>query len=699
MAVIGRIRNASGLLVIVIGGAMVAFILGDLMSSGNTLFSGNPTEIGEVAGESIDGQKFELMVQDAIENYKRNYNIPSVDAKTTDQIREQTWNQMTEDIVYNQELSDLGIKVTADELYDMVQGSNPHPQVVQAFTNPETGQFDRNQVMTFLKSMEEDEALKARWVAFEKELVRSRRIEKFNNLFKKGITVPEFQAKDAYVAKSEKYSFSLVAKRYFSVPDSTIEVSDSDLRSYYNEHKNEYEQDASRDVEFVSFRVSPSTEDVEKVQTWITNLYPEFVATTNDTVFVNRNSDSRFNPRWLARGKSGLPEEVDSLLFTNETGYVYGPWQDNGVFRMIKLLGSKESPDSAEARHILIGLDNGPEASKALADSLYQVILDGGNFAQLARDFSNDPGSGVKGGELGWFPEGAMVPSFNDACFNGAEGDLVVVESQFGNHIIEVLNQADKVEKRAFAVVDRKVEASNKTRQGYYATADEFARSITSGVEGFETAVAEQNLNKRLASNLKENDREIPGLESPREIVRWAYKSNEGDVSKVYELGEDFVVAIVTAVREEGYTDMEDLEDEITAAVRKQKLGKQFSEEFEGALSGATDIQSLANNMNLPVENKDGVAYSSGVIQGFGKENALVGNLAGLEPGTLSKPIIGEQGVFVVSVNSKTEATDPGNYLADQTTIQNTLIGRVDFDLINALKEKGDISDNRGKFY
>ncbi|MFT4680552.1 MAG: peptidyl-prolyl cis-trans isomerase D [Granulosicoccus sp.] len=698
MAVIGKIRNASGLLMIVIGGAMVAFILGDLMSSGNTLFAGNPTEIGEVAGESIDGQKFEILVQDAIENYKRNYKIPSVDAKMTDQIREQTWNQMTEDIVYDQELEALGIKVTPDELYDMIQGNNPHPQVVQAFTSPETGQFDRNQVMTFLKSMEEDDALKARWVAFEKELVRGRRIEKFNNLFKKGITVPEFQAKNDYVGKNEKYNFSLVAKRYFSVPDSTIEVSDSDLRSYYNEHKNEYEQDASRDVEFVSFRVSPNSDDIQKVQTWIGNLYPEFVAATNDTIFVNRNSDTRFNPKWLNPGRSGYPLFIDSLLFSNEIGYVHGPYQDNNVFRMIKVLGSKESPDSVEARHILIGLDNGPEVSKSLADSIHQLILDGGDFAQLARDFSADPGSGIKGGELGWFVEGVMVPSFNAACFDGAEGDLVVVESQFGNHIIDVMKQADKSEKRAFAIVDRKVEASNKTRQGFYATADEFARGIA-GVDGFETAISDQNLNKRLASNLKENDREIPGLEAPREIVRWAYQSNEGDVSKVYELGEDFVVAIVTAVREEGFTEMEDLKEEITTEVRKQKLGKQFSEEFEGALAGASDIKALADKMNLPVENKEGISYSSGVIQGFGKENALVGNLAGLEPGTISKPIIGEQGVFVVSVTTKTEATEPENYLADQTTIQNTLVGRVDFDLINALKEKGDISDKRGKFY
>lgn len=698
MAVIGSIRNRSGLLMIIIGGAMVAFILGDLLSSGNTIFQGNPTEIGEVAGETVDGKDFEVKVKEAIETYKRNYSIPSVDARTTDQIREQTWNTMTEDIIYNQQFSELGLTVTSDELFDMVQGPNPHPQIQQAFTNPETGQFDRNSVMASLKQRDDNPQLMAQWIQFENSLVRMRRIEKFNNLFKKGLGVPEFQARDSYMAKNEKYSFSLVAKRFFSVPDSTVEVSDSDLRSFYNENKHKYEQDASRDVEYVAFRVQPSTEDIDKIRIWCNDLYPEFVASTDDTVFVNRNSDSGFNPQWKSRGNSGFPEEIDSVLYANEIGSVYGPYQDGTFFRMIKVLAEKESPDSVNARHILINFDKGPDASKTVADSLLQVINDGGDFAQLARDFSNDPGSGVKGGDLGWFVEGVMVPSFNDACFDGKEGDIVVVESQFGNHIIEIMEQSETSTKRAFGVVERAVEASNRTRQDYYAKADEFGRSVET-LEGFETAVADQNLNKKFASNLKENDRDIPGLENPREIVRWAYQSEEGAVSKVYELGDDFVVAVVSAVREEGFTPLEDIEEELIAEVRKEKLAKQFTEEFEGGLAGASDIQTLADKMNLPVENKTNVLFSNGIIEGFGKENGLVGQMAGLELNKMSAPIKGKQGVYVVVVTNKAEAVVPGDYIVEQTTIANTLSGRVDFDVITALKEQGDITDNRGKFY
>jgi len=220
-------------------------------------------------------------------------------------------------------------------------------------------------------------------------------------------------------------------------------------------------------------------------------------------------------------------------------------------------------------------------------------------------------------------------------------------------------------------------------------------------MDEFETAVSDGGLNKRLASNLKENDKEVPGLESPRQMIRWAYNadSEEGDVSQVYEFADDFVVAILSSIREEGFTDIEDVREEIEAATKKEKLGEQFSKEFEEALSGASDIQGVADKMNLPVENKEDVAFGNGIIQGFGRELELVGQLAGSELNKLSQPVIGNQGVFVVVVTSKTETSEPATYAAEQITLQNKYSGKVDYDLLEALKEKGDITDNRGKFY
>ncbi len=438
--VIGKIREKSTLLLIMIGGAMLAFILGDLFSSGGFLLNGSPTDIGEIAGNTIDGRIFESKVQETITNYKNQTGQSTIDAATTDQLREQTWNQMVRDLVLNQELEAAGVKVSSDELYDLVQGSNPHPQVVQAFTNPETGQFDQAQVISFLKRMETDEELKKSWIAFESDISKLRRNEKYNNLIKKGLYITGAESGSDFLAKNQRTTIQYVLKRYDSVSDSTISVTDTDINNYYNENKSKYEQDASRDVEFVAFNVDPSAEDFEKVSHWADQLKPDFETTDNDTLLINRESDVRFNARWLPAGE--LPASVDTIMFAAEKGFVHGPYLENQTYRMAKLIGIKMSPDSVEARHILLKPETygSMEQAKSTADSLKEVIENGGEFALLALQISEDPGSGAKGGELGWFKEGQMVPSFNDACFDGNEGDVVVVESRFGYHIIEVMN-------------------------------------------------------------------------------------------------------------------------------------------------------------------------------------------------------------------------------------------------------------------
>lgn len=692
--VIGKIREKSTLLMVMIGGAMLLFVLDPTML--DSLFQGNTTDVGEIAGETIDGRRFQERVDETIANYKTQTGQTTIDNATTDQLREQTWNQMIRDIVFGQELEDAGVRVSKEELYDMVQGANPHPQVIQAFTNPETGQFDRAQVANFLAQMENDNDIKQRWIAFEKDIQKLRRSEKYNNLIKKGLYVTTPEAEDDFYSKNQNATIQYVLKRYKSVPDSTVEVSEADIKKYYNDNLAKYEQDASRDVEFVAFRVDPSKEDFEKVKNWADRLKPEFESTENDTLLVNRESDVRFNARWLAKGDLG--GLVDSLMFDAEKGFVYGPYLEGQTYRLAKLIGVKMAPDSVKARHILIRPETygDYDKAKAVADSLKGLIENGGDFAALAQVNSEDPGSGAKGGDLGWFMEGQMVPAFNNACFDGDEGDLVMVESQFGFHIIEVLEQKGNTEKRAVAFIDRTVDASTKTFQVKYGEADEFARSITS-VASFDQEVANRGLNKRIASNLKENDRTIAGLENPRQLIRWAYEAEKGDISEVFELGNTFVVGVLTAVREEGNTDMEEIADELKAGAIQEKKAAMFMEEFEAARAG--DIQTIADNMNLPVEVKSQVAFSSTAVAGLGREPKLIGATFGMEVGDISKPIKGEQGVYVITLESKTETPAQPNFANNGRILNSSLSSRVDYEVFEALKEKADITDNRAKFF
>lgn len=692
--VIGKIREKSTLLMVMIGGAMLLFVLDPTML--DSLFQGNTTEVGEIAGETVDGRRFQERVDETIANYKTQTGQTTIDAATTDQLREQTWNQMIRDIVLGQELEAAGVKVSTEELYDMVQGANPHPQVVQAFTNPETGQFDRAQVVNFLKRMETDEDIKKRWIAFEKDIQKLRRSEKYNNLIKKGLYITGAEAEDDFYAKNQNATIKYVLKRYKSIPDSTVEVSDADIKKYYNDNLSKYEQEASRDVEFVSFRVDPSQEDFAEVLNQMERVKPDFETTKNDTIFVNRESDVRFNARWLPKGDLG--GLVDSLMFEAEKGFVYGPYLERQTYRLAKLIGVKMAPDSVNARHILIRPETYGDynKAKAVADSLKGLIENGGDFAALAQANSEDPGSGAKGGDLGWFMEGQMVPTFNDACFDGDEGDLVIVESQFGFHIIEVLEQKGSTEKRAVAFVDRTVDASTKTFQVKYGEADEFARSVTSAAS-FDQEVANRGLNKRIASNLKENDRTIAGLENPRPLIRWAFEAEKEEVSKVFELGNTFVVGVLTAIREEGHTDMDEIADELKAGAIKDKKAAMFMEEFEAARAG--DMQTIADNMNLPVEVKDQIAFNSTAVVGLGREPKLIGATFGMEVGDISKPIKGEQGVYVISLESKTETPAQPNFANNGRMLNSSLSSRVDYEVFEALKEKADITDNRSKFF
>ena len=694
--VIGKIREQSTLLMILIGGAMLAFILGDLLNSGGFLLNGSPTEVGEIAGHTVDGRAFEAKVQESIANYKEQTGQTTIDNATTDQLREQTWQQMVREFVLGEELDATGVRVSSEELYDLVQGNNPHPQVVQAFTNPETGQFDQAQVISFLKTMETDEDMKRRWVAFEKDISKLRRAEKYNNLIKKGLYVTKPEAESDYLAKNQGATIKYVLKRYSSVADTTVQVTDADIKKYYNANKSKYEQDASRDVEFVSFRVEPSNEDFEKVLNWAQRLKSEFEASENDTLLVNRESDVRFSARWLAKGELG--GRIDSVMFAAEKGYVEGPYLEGKTYRLAKLIGVKMAPDSVNARHILIRPETYGSVAKAksTADSLRQVIATGGSFAALAQQFSEDPGSGAKGGDLDWFTEGQMVPTFNDACFDGKKGDLVVVQSQFGFHIIEVLNQKGSTEKRAVAFIDRAVSPSTKTFQIVYGQADEFARSVTS-LASFDQEIADRGLNKRIASNLKENDKTVAGLENPRELIRWAYKAKKADVSKVFELGNTFVVAAVTAVREEGFTAIDEIREELEAGAIKEKKAAKFMQEFDAARAG--DIQTIADNMNLPVEVKDNILFSAAAVTGLGREPALLGTVGGMEAGDISKAIKGEQGVYVVYLESRAEAPAQPNYATNASILNSSLSSRVDFEVFEALKGKATIVDNRAKFF
>ena len=697
MATLQNIRNRAGVLVaVVIGLALFVFILGDFLKSGKSLSSDNQFEIAEVRGVSIPYQEYDARVKKLIDNQKRNTQKQNLDEETTDQIREQAWQSLIMDYVMQADYEDLGLDVCPDELFDMVQGKNIDPAVMQIpiFKNQQTGQFDRSLVIRFLKNLDQDKTGNAResWLAFEQSLQTNKKMIKYNNLIKKGLYAPDFLIDENVKEKNNVVNFKYIVQNYTIIADSEITVTDEDIQKYYDEHLNKFEQEASRDIDYITFDVLPSQDDSVKTLEWANDIVPEFKESKNDIQYVSLNSDIPVNDFFAKQGE--LSPIIDSLMFANDTGFVYGPYIEDGYYKISKLTKIKDMPDSVKARHILIQPSENLTYEKAnlLADSLLKVIKNGGNFISLAQQYSADKASLPDGGDIGWFKQGQMVKPFEKACFDGKKGDVVKVETQYGIHIIQIEDKGGESKKRLVSTVARQIIPSSDTYQKIFGVASKFAGTYNTS-EKFDSAITNHGYTKRIAANLKEIDKKIAGLDNPRELVRWAFKAEKNNVSPVIELGKRFVVAKLTDVREKGIAPIEQVKTEIEPIVIKNKKAEEIKKTFIG-----TDINQIAQSLNLEVKEAENISFASFSIQGAGIEPVVIGVASNTTKDAMSKPIKGNNGVYQLFVTD-TKEVNSTTKKQEIKIINNDYSTRVDYQAYEALKKVASIKDERAKFF
>ncbi|MBN1989124.1 MAG: SurA N-terminal domain-containing protein [Bacteroidales bacterium] len=702
MATLEKLRNRAGVLVaVVIGLALVAFILGDLLSSGGSLFNRSQLEIAEIAGTSVSYQQYQAKVDELVEINKMFSGENSVDQQTSERIREQVWQEFVRDLVLVDEYEKLGITIHPNELFDMVQGKNIHPIIRQLFANPQTGEVDPAQVIQFLKNMELDQTGRQRayWMFVEREISVERLFTKYNNLIRKGMYVTKLQTESALADRNTTVDFNFVNVPYTSIPDSTVKIAKSDLEKYYKENLSDYEQKASRDVAYVVFPVVASESDNKMAEEWVNKIAPEFAAATDARQFVNLNSDTPFDGKNHKKGE--LPQSIDAWAFDAKVGDTYGPFFEDNAYKIARIAEVSFLSDSVKARHILLGvMEQSQEAynkAKTLADSLVGVIRKGGNFAGLAKEYSNDPGSADKGGDLGWFAEGVMVKPFNDACFSGKKGDIAVVESQFGFHIIQILDKGKESKKVQVAMLERKVIPSTQTYQRIYSQASQFA-GLNTSTEMFEKAAEEQSLTKRIANNLLEADSRIAGLDNPRELVRWAFKAELNNVSSVFEFGDNFVVATLTDVREEGSAPLEKVKNDVMVMAIREKKAEMLSKKVAEALKSATTIEQLGQELNVQVNQAAGISFSSFSLPNYGPEPVVIASAVSAPEAKLAGPIKGNSGVYALVVSAK-NVQEGVDIDSEKQRLTNSYQSRAFYEAYEALKKASNIKDMRSKFF
>ncbi|MGZ3873542.1 MAG: SurA N-terminal domain-containing protein [Mucilaginibacter sp.] len=701
MGIMGFLRERMGkILAFFIGLALLAFIAGEVVRSGGSFFRDDRNMLGEVNGEKVPYDDFNKKLEQNSAQFKQQSGQNNLTPQITSYIQETTWERIISQMILTKEVDKLGLVVGGDEIKSMISGDNPNPQIIQAFGDPKTGQLDRNRLNTFLTNLnaaKADDPLRQQWEDFTKQMVEAKLSEKYISLVTTGLYVNSLDAKDDYLAKNKLANFKYVTLDYASVPDNKVTITDADYQNYYDEHKGEFKTPQElRTFDYVSFNAAPSKADSAAIKAQAEKLATAFKASINDSLFVQINSDTKAPIVYLHKGR--LDPKLDSIMFTASKGFMYGPYLSNGSYKIAKLIDTRTEPDSIKARHILIddktiGLDK----AMAKADSIKKQIEGGKSFAEMANMFSIDKNSAVKGGDLGTFGRNSMIPVFEDAVFNGKKGEYKIVASQYGVHLIQIEDQKGSSKVVKVATVDVPLKASSTTQTAVYSKAQGFLGSLTK--DNFDELAKKEGLKVKTASDVTGVAASIPGIESGRDIVKWAFSADKGDFAdKVYITGDQYVIAHLVQIKPKGTLPLDAVKKQIEPMVKNKVKGALLTDKLQAALNGSSSIDQVGQKAGAKVNPIQNIVFANPVIPGSSAEYKVIGTVFGSQPNKLSKPIEGQQGVFVFVVDSFINPAPLANAVREKEQLGQALLQRSEPQIFDALKDKANVKDYRAKF-
>lgn len=702
MAAINTLREKGGkIIVFLIGFSIVAFVGADVLGPNSTLLGNSKANVGEIAGTDISHKEF-IAKQEEIEVKWSQNTRRTPTSNDMVGIRNLTWDALIAEYAFKNEFNSIGLTVSDDEIEDMVQGENIHPDIQRAFTNPETGEFNKDEVIKYLKQLvESPPQQRANWLNYEQDLGRGRLRVKFDNLIVKTNYATQAEAEYLYKNESNTAEINYIYVPFLSMADSAIEVTDSELSAYLNDNEKEYQKEESKTIKYISIDVVPSAQDTAMVLEEIEAIKDELINTDNDSTFAVVRSDAADAFRSYTPGQ--LPASLQGEDIVLGQGTFVGPVVENGNYSVYKIASMAPSDSySARASHILFKWastsDTDKAAAKSEARSVLRQIRNGADFAEMARLHGTD-GSASRGGDLGWFGEGTMVAPFQEAVFSATRKGLLsdVVETQHGYHIIDVTETKTNVVYKV-AKVSLEIFVSDETRNKFYRDAEGFALNANT-IEEFENLAKENNYSIKTATRVKKNDRRVSGINEGRNIVYWAYNTaSVGDVSDVFEIDDQYVIAALTAEQEEGVADLESVRIELTKKVRDQKKAEIITKKLEG-LSGTLDEIAGAYGDEAKVYNMPALKLSSNSLRTVGLAPEAVGIAFSMENGETTKPFAVDNGVLVIEMVNKLEAPEISDYESYRTQILQQRQGRLAYNVDQTIKELAEIKDERYKFF
>lgn len=690
--------------VVLIGAAILAFVIADLLGPQSSLFSSVDRTVGEIAGEEISLEEF----QNKMDELEAQFAMRNVGGNLTESqraaIRNQAWEALIAEKAFGEQYEELGLRVPEEEVVDMVQGNNISEELRQSFINPETGEFDRSMLINYLQNIQNmPPQQQAMWYTYEASLRPGRKRLKYEHMLIQSDYVTTAEARREYWKQNAVAEAEYLYVPFYAISDSVVQVSESDLEDYLNRYKERYKTEGGRTIKYVSFPLTPSAEDREFFTRELNELKKDFAAAENDSLFALRNTEGA--EAYGSYAPDQIPQPLQANVANLQEGEVYGPYISNNNYALYKVSDIKEDTVArARASHILISApETSPaeerEAARQQAEEILAKLRAGEDFAELAREHSDDP-SASRGGDLGWFTEGRMVEPFDKAVFEKGEQGLVnrVVETSYGYHLIKVTEPVTSTVYE-IAKVETELAPSQSTRNKAYRDAELFASRVED-LEDFEQAVETDSLTAQTAENVGPNERRVNDMYEARPVVMWAYNEDTsvGEVSEVYELEDRYVVAALAGKTEKGTASVDELREELTALVKNEKkeaLIKEKLSEMNGSL------QEMAESFGA-----DARVYSASDLKPgdfslptVGYAPKAIGKVFALNEGEVSEPVEAQNGVVVVKTLSKTEAPEIADYASFKEQLKQRRASRTPYLITEAVKDAAEVKDKRYKFF
>lgn len=695
MAVLEKIRVKMGwLITILIAVALLSFVIDpSTLSSAMSMFS-SKYDVGEIAGEGISYQEYQQKVDHFTQIYQITSGSTSSNEQTQELINNTVWqNEVTERVIMPA-IAEAGITLGSEELYDLTQGNNISPVLLQdgAFVD-ESGKFSKQRVAQFVQAIQQDQSgqLGMYWNYLEDNIEKSQLVEKYLSLLQHSMYLNPVELNRAIAENNVTYNVDFVVKPFGFALDSTIVVSDSEAKKYYEDNKILFEQPQSKDLEYAVFEVVPSQADIDAAQADMEKTYAEFEKAENMKNFLARNSDQAFVPYYYKEGElATIAAELEDFAAKAKVGETLAPFQVENVFMAAKVMDVRNMSDEVFVKHILLVGDD-----EAKADSLLAVAKKG-DFAQLAAQYSADKNPNVaEAGDLGMMSQHNMIPGMEDVL-KAKVGDVFKVKTSYGTHIVKIKDATAPVRKAQVALLVKEAVASKVTYSEYYAKANELASRAEGKLDLFNEVAKEMNVTVNPAYRVLPGAKALGSYQHTREITRWANENEPGAVSPIITVDNKyFFVVGIKADHAEGYAPYSEVATTIKNYLSVVKQGEKVAAETKELTAGATTIDEVAEKLNTTVSNQSGIAFSSLTAQQL--DPKFIGALPTAQEGVLSGPVVGEIGVYYFTVKGKETGAF---YTEDDAKARNMQIFSSVQNVVPAiLTEKAEVKDQRYKFY